>query len=62
MNRKDLNGIKIEQLLKANGLSDDDELTIENIRRAVTAAILENSETYKEETVDYTIGKMLNKF
>lgn len=52
----------IEQTLKENGLGDNDELTIANIRKAITIAISENSEVYKEEAVDKAVGRMLNKF
>lgn len=62
LNRKELNAVKINQTLRENGLSDNDELTVANIRNAVTKAILESNETYKEETIDHTIGKLLGKF
>jgi hypothetical protein len=60
LNRKELNEHKIEQTLRENGLGDNDQVTIANIRRAIAMAMSENNEVIKEETVDKTIWTLLN--
>ncbi|WMX58065.1 hypothetical protein [Peribacillus sp. R9-11] len=61
MNRKEHNRFLIEQSLKEYGLGDHDELTMENLRRAISHAITENNEVIKDETYWKVIGEFVDK-